>query len=172
MTEPNIASARIKTVEEHVRCENAHDLHAIMQTFGPDARYDDEPWGEHHEGRSAVQSFYEAQLRAAPDFHVDVKRRHITEENIILEVEISGTHQGTFRGLPATGCRFRFPLCAVYCFDKENKLSGEKIYYDRATVLRQLGIFHEPTSLVGRVVTPLLHPLTMARAIVRMLLAR
>lgn len=30
-------------MDEHVRCENAHDLHAIMQIFGSKARYDDEP---------------------------------------------------------------------------------------------------------------------------------
>lgn len=127
-----IASARIQTVEEHVRCENDHDLQAIMRTFGANARYDDEPWGEHHEGLSAVQSFYDAQLRAAPDLHIAVKRRHVTEDNIILEAEISGTHRGPFRGLPGTGHEFRFPLCVLYSFDEQNKLSGEKIYYDRA----------------------------------------
>jgi steroid delta-isomerase-like uncharacterized protein len=167
-----ITRARMITVEDHVRSETAHDLQAIMRTFGPHARYDDEAGDEHHEGLSAVRSFYEAQFRAAPDLHVDVKRRHVTEENIILEVEISGTHRGRFRGLPGTGSQFRFTLCAVYSFNEENKLAGERIYYDRATVYRQLGLFHEPTTLFGRIMTPLLHPLTMARAIGRMLLAR
>jgi hypothetical protein len=38
----------------------------------------------------------------------------------------------------------QFPLCGIYTFDDEDRLAGEKIYYDRATVLRQLGVFHEP----------------------------
>jgi hypothetical protein len=37
-------------VDEHVRCENAHDLRVIMQTFGSKARYDDEPWDHGHTG--------------------------------------------------------------------------------------------------------------------------
>ena len=34
-------------------------------------------------------------------------------------------------------------------------------------VLRQLGIFHEPTTLPGRILTPMLHPVTLARALLR-----
>ena len=54
--------ARLALVEEHVRRENAQDLPAIMATFGRQARYDDEPWGEHHEGRDAVQRYLEILL--------------------------------------------------------------------------------------------------------------
>ena len=35
--------ARIQIVEEHLRLENLHDLDGILGTFGPNARYDDEP---------------------------------------------------------------------------------------------------------------------------------
>jgi hypothetical protein len=33
--------ARTAVVDEHIRCENRHDLDAMMTTFGMDARYDD-----------------------------------------------------------------------------------------------------------------------------------
>ena len=159
--------ARIRTVEEHVRSENDHDLGRIMQTFGAAARYDDEPWDEHHEGRDQVSAYYETLLRAIPDLYIDVRRRHVGEDSIILEVIIAGTHQGTWRGLPGTGRAVHFPLCGVYTFDEQDRLTGEKIYYDRATVLRQIGMFHEPLSWAGRIVTPLTHPATMARVIFR-----
>jgi steroid delta-isomerase-like uncharacterized protein len=164
--------ARVRTVEEHVRGENARDLGRIMQTFGAAARYDDEPWDEHHQGRDQVSAYYETLLRALPDLHIDVRRRHVSEDAIILEVIITGTHLGTWRGLPATGRRLEFPLCGVFTFDDEDRLQGEKIYYDRATVLRQVGMFHEPFSGIGRVVTPLTHPATMARAVGRTLFRR
>jgi steroid delta-isomerase-like uncharacterized protein len=164
--------ARVRTVEEHVRCENDHDLPRIMQTFGAAARYDDEPWSEHHQGRDQVQAYYETLLGAVPDLHIDVQKRHVSDESIILEVIIRGTHQGMWRGLPGTGRSVEFPLCGVYSFDADDRLSGEKIYYDRATVLRQIGMFHEPLSGIGRVVTPLTHPATMARAVGRTLFRR
>jgi len=34
-------------------------------------------------------------------------------------------------------------------------------------VLRQLGVFHEPESLSGRIATALMHPVTMARIVAR-----
>jgi hypothetical protein len=83
---------------------------------------------------------------------------------VILEVRISGTHTGPWRGLPATGRRLDFPLCGLFTFDAEGRLAGERIYYDRATILRQLGIFTEPDTAAGKLLTPLLHPVTMLRA--------
>ena len=46
------------------------------------------------------------------------------------------------------------------------------VYFDAATVLRQLGIAHDPLSLTGRVATVLNHPLTVGRAVVRQVSGR
>jgi steroid delta-isomerase-like uncharacterized protein len=164
-TNPSRAERRLQQVEEHVRLENAHDLDGLMSTFGTQGFYDDEPWAEHHAGLSSVRAYYADLLRAAPDFHIEVKRRHVTEEVVILEVQLTGTQQGAWRGLPATGRRFDFPLCAIFTFDDEDRLAGEKIYYDRVTVLHQLGVLSEPTSLGGRVGALVLHPVTVMSAI-------
>lgn len=165
-------SARLTLVEEHVRRENAHDLDGIMETFGEAARYDDEPWDTHYRGRQEVRAFYQQMLQAMPDLHIDIRERHASEDAIILEVIICGRHLGAWRGLPATGRRIQFPLCGIFMFDDRARLAGEKIYYDRATVLRQLGVFHEPDTLPGRIATVLTHPLTLARVAARKFAAR
>jgi steroid delta-isomerase-like uncharacterized protein len=152
-------------VEEHVRLENAHDLDGIMGTFGPDARYDDEPWNEHHLGLEQVRSYYQTLLRVAPDLKTEVLKSHLSADAVILEVIVSGTQRGSWRGLPPTGRFVEFPLCGVFTFGVDGKIAGERIYYDRATVLRQLGIFHEPTTPAGRILTPILHPITVVRAL-------
>jgi steroid delta-isomerase-like uncharacterized protein len=163
-------SARIAIVEQHVRLENEHDLEGVLRTFGDTARYEDEAWGEHYQGGDGVRLFYEQLMRALPDLEIEVVRRHVTDDAVLLEVMIRGTHLGEWRGLPATGRRVEIPLCGVYTFDSYDRLAGEKIYYDRGTVLRQLGVFHEPQSLVGRVCIMATHPLTMVRALARMVL--
>jgi steroid delta-isomerase-like uncharacterized protein len=163
---------RLAIVEKHVQQENQHDLDGVMATFGENAEYHDEPWSEHHEGRDGVRAYYEGLLHALPDLHIDVQQRHVTDEHVILEVVISGTHIGAWRGLPGTGRHVEFPLCAVYAFDDQGKLAWERIYYDRATVLQQLGIFRNPDSGLGRVLTPLAHPVTIARALARKLRLR
>jgi len=165
----NRRSARIAIVEQHVRLENAHDLDGVLSTFGETAHYDDEAWSEHYKGADGVRQFYEQLMKALPDLEIEIQHRYITDDTIVLEVLIRGTHLGPWRGLPATGRRIELPLCGVYTFDSDDRLSGEKIYYDRGTVLRQLGVFHEPQSVLGQLCTLATHPITISRAFARKL---
>jgi len=168
----NNLSPRIALVDQHIRFENEHNLEGVLSTFGDTAQYDDEPWGEHYEGRNGVRLFYQQLMNALPDLKIEVQRQHVTDDAIVVEVMIRGTHLGSWRGLPATGRRVDLPLCGVYTFDAHDQLAGEKIYYDRGTVLRQLGVFHEPQSLLGEITIVATHPLTLARALGRKLLRR
>jgi len=161
-------SARLAIVEEHVRLENDHNLEGIIQTFGESARYDDEPWNEHYEGRDQVRQFYGQLMGALPDLRIEIVRRHEAAETIILEVIIRGTQLGPWRGLPASGRPVEVPLCGVYTFSSDNRLAGERIYYDRAMVLRQLGVFHEPQTAIGRICILLTHPLTILQGLARL----
>jgi steroid delta-isomerase-like uncharacterized protein len=160
-------AARIRIVEEHLRCENAHDLTGIMATFSGEARYDDGPWNEQRVGRASVEDYYRDLMVALPDLKIEVQNRLVTDDAVVLEVMISGTQSGMWRGLPATGRPVRFPLCAIYGFAEDDKLASERIYYDRAGVLRQVGLYHEPVGVAGRLMTALSHPITLARAYAR-----
>jgi steroid delta-isomerase-like uncharacterized protein len=160
---------RIALVEQHIRLENQHDLEGVLATFGETARYDDEAWDEHDEGPSGVRAFYEQLMKALPDLEIDVQRRHVTDDAILVEVIIRGTHLGEWRKLPATGRKIAIPLCGIYTFEKDDRLAGEKIYYDRATVLRQMGIFYEPQTVSGLISTLITHPITIVRAFGRKL---
>jgi len=159
--------ARSALVDEHIQSENRHDLDAVMATFGLEARYDDEPWEDHRIGQDAVRSYYTELMRALPDVTIEVTRRHLATDSLIVEVVIRGTHLGPWRGLPATGRSLEFPLCGIYEFDHDDRLASERIYYDRGVVLRQLGLFREPDNGFGRVATALGHPVTLARAYLR-----
>ena len=165
-------AGRLRVVEEHVRRENEHDLAGVMATFGDEAEYDDIPWGERHVGRKPVEQYYRDLLAALPDLHIDVCHSVVTADTVVLEVLIVGTHTGPWRGLPPTGRPVQFPLCAIYRFAENGKLASEKIYYDRAGLLRQIGLYHEPVGIFGRLVTAVTHPLTLARSYGRKLILR
>jgi steroid delta-isomerase-like uncharacterized protein len=149
-------------IAQHIQYENQHNLDGIMATFGSTAQYDDEPWDEHFRGHLEVHKFYQEFLKAMPDLRIDTTNTYAADNAVVLEVTISGHHQGLWRGLPPTGRSVQIPLCAIFTFDENNRLAGEKIYYDRATVLRQLGVFHEPQTLLGQITTVLTHPITIA----------
>ena len=82
MAEPDVErlKARLAIVEEHVRCENRHDLAGLMATFGADARYDDEPWQDHRLGLDGVRSYYTELLASLPDLAIEVRHRHVASD--------------------------------------------------------------------------------------------
>lgn len=163
-------SARLAIVEQHIQFENDHDLKGVLDTFGETACYEDEARKVQYPGRDGVRAYYEQLMAALPDLRIEVQQLHVTDDAILVEVMIHGTQLGPWRGLPATGRRVEVPLCGVYTFDQSDRLAGERIYYDRATVLRQLGVFHELESILGRIEIFATHPITLARALVRKLL--
>jgi steroid delta-isomerase-like uncharacterized protein len=167
-----IDDAKLKLVDDHVQAEVVHDLEAIMRTWGKDPWFDDVAWDEQSYGRDAVREHYDELLKAFPDLGIDVKARHVTEDAVILEVIVSGTHLGDWRELPALGRRMESRVCAIYTFDEEGLLKLERTYYDKGIVLEQLGIFQDPRKPLGRVMAVVTPPFTIVRALVRKLLRR
>jgi steroid delta-isomerase-like uncharacterized protein len=135
-------AARLKLVEEHVQEENRHALDTLMDTFGADASFDVN--ADHIAGRDAVRQFYAEVFQGFPDFTIDVRHTHASNDAVILETVVRGTHAGPFRGIPATGRQIEFPLCAVFPFDDDEKLAGERVYYDVALMLTQMGVLSPP----------------------------
>ena len=165
-------TARVRVVQEHLQAENHHDINGIMATFGAEASYNDEPWDDHRVGEDSVRQYYEQLMKAVPDLVIEVIQQFTSSEAVTLLVVISGTHEGAWRGLPGTGRQLKFRLCAVYTFNEMDKIEAETIYYDRATVLAQLGLFREPTTVMGRLMIPIAHPLTLTKALWRQLARR
>ncbi len=165
-TELNLqrVTMREHLVDAHFAGANARDLAAIMHTFGDAPRFEDEPWGERLLGRREVERHIRELLHAIPDLELEMKARHVASDAIIVEAVMRGTHQDTWHSIPATGLPIAVQACTIFTFDDRDKLGAERMYYDRATLLRQLGLFHDFTSITGRVMTPLTHPITAARA--------
>jgi steroid delta-isomerase-like uncharacterized protein len=138
MDESRVA-ARIKLVDEHVRAENEHELDGTMATMNEAPLF--KLNNDEISGRHGVRKFYADLFQGFPDFHVDVTRRHVSDEAIILEATISGTHMNEWSGIPASGRRIQFPLCTVFPFDDNDRITGERVYFDNALVLKQLGLF-------------------------------
>jgi steroid delta-isomerase-like uncharacterized protein len=145
MANSNTLTARKHLVEEHMRAENAHDIVATMATLGRQPRYVLN--GMLIDGREAIRAAYEGiglgNAAAFAQFKVAVTGLHAGEEAIVLEGMMSGTHVAEWQGVPATGRSFHIPVCAVFTFDEEEKIAGERIYFDGALLLRQLGVLSE-----------------------------
>ena len=121
-----------------------------------------------HDGVDALRGFYAETALAFPDFHFENAVFHHADTCVITEVDFVGTHLGPWRGLPATGRPVRYRMCNVFDFDGEDMIC-ERLHFDILTVMRQIGIARDPTTLGGRLTVFLNHPLHVAWAFVRRL---
>jgi steroid delta-isomerase-like uncharacterized protein len=160
-----LRKAREATVREHMESENRKDFDTTMGTFDH-PRYELIATQEVHDGEAAVARYFEETRTAFPDQRNELIALHHSDDAVIVEFDLTGTHDGPYKGLPPTGRQFRCRMVALFLFDQD-RLVGERVYFDAATIQRQLGIAHDPLTLKGRVATVLNHPVTIGRAVVR-----
>lgn len=165
MNVTELHAQRVRIVEEHIAAESRGDWEGALATFSH-PRYEVLATGEIHDGGDAVTRFYAETARAFPDLAFETRALHVAADAVVAEVVLSGTHHGSWRGLPATGRRVRYAMSNVFTFVEE-RLVGERMYFDLGTPLRQLGIARDPTTLAGRATLFASHPLTVTSAFLR-----
>src|SRR5438105_7279351 len=161
---------REEVVREHMESENVHDFDATIGTFGH-PRYEIVPTGDVYDGEEEVRRYFAETRAAFPDQRNELIAMHHADDAVIVEFDLLGTHRGELRGIPPTGRSFTCRSLAIFLFE-EDRLVGERVYFDTATILRQLGIAHDPLTLTGRLATVANHPVTIGRAVVRSVLGR
>ena len=154
----------------HAAAESAHDLDAVIATFHR-PRYEIVPTGEVFDGEDAVRRYHGENFAGIPDLTVEPIAAHHGEDAVAEEAWVSGTHLGTYHGLPPTGRYLRVRVCGIYVFERD-QLVCERVYYDLLTVLRGLGIARDPDSLAGQLTALASHPVHLGRTFARELRRR
>jgi len=165
-----IREKREEIVREHMESENRHEFDVTLDTFDH-PRYELIATGEVHDGPEEVAAYFEESRTAFPDQRNELISLHHADDAVLVEAIIRGTHKGPLRSLPPTGREYELRILAMFLFE-DDRLLCERVYFDQLTVLEQLGIARDPTSLTGRVETLISHPLTIGRALVRRAIGR
>ncbi|MGH2994444.1 MAG: ester cyclase [Solirubrobacterales bacterium] len=165
-----LREVRERIVREHMDSENRHEYDATIATFDH-PRYELIGTGDVYDGPEEVARYFEETRTAFPDQENEVIAIHHADHAVIVEAWVRGTHLGPYRGLPPTGRRWEMRFVAMFLFEGD-RLMCERVYFDANTVLRQLGIAHDPLSLTGRIATVFNHPLTIGQAIARQIANR
>ena len=134
----DLRSSREAVVREHMESENRRDFEATLRTFAH-PRYELVATGQVFDGADAVREYYAASRGAFPDQRNVVHALHHADDAVIVEFDLFGTHQGEFLGTPPTGRTFTCRMAAVFLFAGD-RIVCERVYFDAATILRQLGI--------------------------------
>jgi len=81
---------------------NTGNLNALDDVLSPDV-VDHDPAPDQGPGTEGCKQFFTTMRTAIPDLHVEVEHLVADDENVALAYRITGTHQGEFQGVAATG---------------------------------------------------------------------
>ena len=121
------------------------DVEAALATMTEDAFVTNVPTGMGGWGKKAVRAFYrESFVNSLPDdITGELTNRVVGESALVDELHHTFTHtkrmDWILPGVPPTNKKVEIDVVAVVYF-RDGKMSGERIYWDQAKVLRQVGI--------------------------------
>ncbi|WP_220448478.1 nuclear transport factor 2 family protein [Nonomuraea mesophila] len=144
--------AMARTWDQHTSAEFVtRDVDATMRTMTGNPSVMHVPTGMGGVGYDGVRDFYRRWFvgRNAADTTIESLSRTVGEASIVDEMMISFTHDveipWILPGVPATGRRVRVPGIAVVGFEG-TAVASERIYWDQASVLAQVGLLDEETA--------------------------
>ena len=129
---------RAAVVREHMESENRHEFDVTLRTFAH-PRYELIATGEVYDGEQEVRGYYARTRAAFNDQRNEVIALHHTDDGVIVEFDLLGTHTGALAGYEPTGREFRTRMIALFLFDGD-LINCERVYFDSGSILRQLGL--------------------------------
>ena len=121
---------------------NNKNVDLIDELFAPD-------FVEHEEipgidsGREGVRQASQMFFAAFPDLNVVIQDILADGDKVVAREQWTGTHQGEFMGMPATGNQVAFNVIDIVRFS-EGKLVEHWAVSDMLALLTQLGAIPEP----------------------------
>jgi predicted ester cyclase len=136
LVENALREARERIVREHMDSENDLEFERTLATF-KHPRYELYGNGTIFDGPEEVSQYYWNSRAAFPDQRNEIIEVHHTDDAVIVEFWLMGTHLGALGDLEPTGRSFRVRMTAFFIFEGEG-LVNERVYFDSAAIRRQL----------------------------------
>jgi steroid delta-isomerase-like uncharacterized protein len=138
-------SDRKEIVERFLGAYNRHDAAGFASYFAEDGVLHVVATGEINDGREQIAAGAAERWRAL-DYTLETRGLYECGEDVWLEWTMTGTHVGELAGIPATHRRVEGLLgCSHYTFGADGLVARDLVYFDLATLLRQLGLLPEET---------------------------
>jgi len=138
-----------KLWQEHTKHEFlTRDTESTLDTMVDDAYVNHVPVMTGGHGKNALREFYSRDFipNMPPDTKLTPVSRTLDENQLVDEMIFSFTHTQEIPwmlpGIPPTSRHVEVPLVAIVRF-RDGKLAHEHIYWDQASVLKQIGLLSD-----------------------------
>jgi steroid delta-isomerase-like uncharacterized protein len=123
---------------------NSRGVDRIPEFYAADFVGDYRPYAL-RQGHEGVRAMVEGAWTAFPDYHEDVHELIAEGDRVVVLLTISGTQQGQWGPLPATGKRAKFDEIVILQI-RDGKVVSQRGVVDNLSALRQLGAVPSPRS--------------------------
>lgn len=90
-------------------------------------------------GTQAIASYVAALHKGFSDFKLQINQQISEGDQVASEWICTGTHDGEFQGVPATGRHVAIHGLTLNRIE-DGKIVEERVYFDRLSLLQQLGV--------------------------------
>jgi steroid delta-isomerase-like uncharacterized protein len=124
-----------------VDAENHHDRERVLATYTRESPvFEDVPAGRRYVGADEIVGNYRHLWDGFPGLVRRIDRWTFGDGACVIELTLTGTHAGAYRGVAATGRKLDPRIIAHFAFDEDGRITQETAYYDTLTFRRQLGL--------------------------------
>ena len=138
MSHDKLRIQREAVVRRHMEAENEHDFDAVIATFDH-PRYELMGTGQVFNGEAEVREYFKVSRASFPDQRNELVSLRSTDDSVVVELDLLGTHRGPLAGLEPTGREFRTRMCALFIFEEDGDgIVCERVYFNPGDILGQL----------------------------------
>jgi steroid delta-isomerase-like uncharacterized protein len=117
---------------------NAHDIDAFGEFLADDfAEHEELPGGD--PTREGVKNFFRMQIAAFPDLAMTPQDVVDGGDKVVARARLTGTHEGEFMGMSATGRTVDVQLIDIMRFADDGLVHEHWGVFDAMAMMRQLG---------------------------------
>jgi steroid delta-isomerase-like uncharacterized protein len=123
---------------------NQNNPEALDEVAAPDLT-DHDPAPGQAPGLEGVKQWFSSMHTAFPDFRMNVEDMIAEGDKVVARVRLSGTHQGEFMGIDATGNRVTIKGIDILRINADGKIMERWGNFDDLGMMQQLGVMEPPS---------------------------
>ena len=93
--------------------------------------------------KDGVKEFFRIYIAAFPNLRFDAEDVLASGDKIVARVRVTGTHEGEFMGLPATGKNIAVQAIDIVRFGEDGLAREHWGVFDEMAMMRQLGVVQD-----------------------------
>ena len=134
-----------RNIERFRDCINTNDRTLAEELIDSKAKFASLVSKDKLYGGSGYLSVVEFMRKSFSDIHWEIVDMAAEEDKVAVSWICSGTHDGNFMGLPATGKKFEFSCMNFYYFNDEGKIINDVAAKGLIGLFEALGMMKAPS---------------------------